>query len=195
MAGGLPVPDPTETTAPTPTSWLERLTRREGPALDRVVAEHTEDLQRAAQRLGFGASDADDVVHATWETFLRIVGEFRGDAQVRTFLRGILWKKAAEFRRTTRCHKADPLDEAEPTAASSGPDPEEVARDAEARERLDECLGALPQRERLVVTHRVLNEEHGEEVARRLQVSAEHLRVLLHRARHHLRDCMHSGGH
>ena len=44
----------------------------------------------------------------------------------------------------------------------------------EARERLDECLGALPHRERLVVTHRVLNDELGEEVARRLQVSAGH---------------------
>ncbi len=189
------MPEPTDAPLTSPTPWLEQLTRRDRAALDRVAAEHAEDLRRAAQGLGFGASDADDVVHATWETFLRVVGEFRGEAQVRTFLRGILRKKAAEFRRTARRRQADPLDEGDPAVPSAGPDPEEAAHDAEARERLDECLGALPHRERLVVTHRVLNDELGEEVARRLQVSAEHLRVLLHRARHHLRDCMHAAGH
>lgn len=189
------MPEPIDASTAISTTWLERLTRRERSALDRVVAEHAEDLRRAAQRLGFGASDADDVVHATWETFLRVVGEFRGEAQVRTFLRGILRKKAAEFRRATWRERAVSLDEADPTVASSGPDPEEAAHQTEARERLDDCLGTLPQRERLVVTYRALNDEPGEDVARRLRVSAEHLRVLLHRARHHLRDCMHSAGH
>lgn len=189
------MPEPTHATRRTRATWLEPLTRREAPALERVVAEHAEDLRRAARRLGFGVNDADDVVNATWETFLRVVGEFRGDAQVRTFLRGILRKKAAEFRRAARRRQADPLDEADPAVAASGPDPEEAAFEAEARERLDECLGALPQRERLAVTRRALNGEPGEEVARRLEVSAEHLRVLLHRARHHLRDCMYATGH
>jgi RNA polymerase sigma-70 factor (ECF subfamily) len=58
------------------------------------------------------------------------------------------------------------------------------------RARLDHCLGALAERERVVVTLTFVAESDPGEIARALRLEPGHVRVVRHRALARLRDCM-----
>jgi RNA polymerase sigma-70 factor (ECF subfamily) len=62
------------------------------------------------------------------------------------------------------------------------------------RERLADCLGQLPERERSVLVMTFYDERGGDETARFLGVSAANLRVVRHRALGRVRRCMQDRG-
>jgi RNA polymerase sigma-70 factor (ECF subfamily) len=65
--------------------------------------------------------------------------------------------------------------------------PEPLALDAD---RLAECLQALAERERSVVALTFFADKPGDEVAKELELSADNVRVIRHRALARLRACM-----
>jgi RNA polymerase sigma-70 factor (ECF subfamily) len=70
---------------------------------------------------------------------------------------------------------------------------DEIILRAETHVRLRACVEDLCEIERAVVTLRMLEQKPGEDVARVLGISAGHVAVLLHRAKHTLRSCMTKG--
>jgi RNA polymerase sigma-70 factor (ECF subfamily) len=71
--------------------------------------------------------------------------------------------------------------------AALTPSPEQRTLDAELQARLDDALAQLPERQRLVITLRDVQGHPAEEVCAILDISPGNQRVLLHRARAHVR--------
>jgi RNA polymerase sigma-70 factor, ECF subfamily len=67
------------------------------------------------------------------------------------------------------------------------PSPEQRALDGELRARLEQALVELPDRQRIVITLRDIEGYSADEVCSILEISAANQRVLLHRARAHVR--------
>ena len=68
--------------------------------------------------------------------------------------------------------------------------PEQLLARAEEQVRLRGCVAELCEIQRAVVSLRMLEERPGEDVAALLGISANHVAVLLHRAKSALRACM-----
>jgi len=103
----------------------------------------------------------------------------------------IVRNAARNLRR--RHHHARPhvgLD-AEPLLASE-PRPDRVLEHAATAVQLVGCMSQLGDVHRQIVTLRVLEELSGEEAARALGLTPNHVAVLLHRARKQLERCMHA---
>lgn len=64
------------------------------------------------------------------------------------------------------------------------------ARHADEVALLEDCLGQLSGRARLVVRHAYVDGESSQEIAARLDVQEGHVRVIRHRALGSLRDCL-----
>jgi RNA polymerase sigma-70 factor (ECF subfamily) len=65
--------------------------------------------------------------------------------------------------------------------------PEQHTLDAELQSRLEDALAGLPERQRMVITLRDVQDRPAEEVCAILEISPANQRVLLHRARAHVR--------
>jgi RNA polymerase sigma factor (sigma-70 family) len=97
---------------PISAEFLERLRRCDPEALAEAVHEHARPLLRAARALGFAASEAEDMVQDVFRTFLERLDDFEGRSQLRTWLFGILHRKALERRRAAaRDDRMDPIEE------------------------------------------------------------------------------------
>jgi RNA polymerase sigma-70 factor (ECF subfamily) len=75
-------------------------------------------------------------------------------------------------------------------AAELAPVAERPGGAALDRDRLTDCLAALPARDRTVVALTFYAERSGEEIAAELGTSAGHVRVLRHRALARLHECL-----
>jgi RNA polymerase sigma-70 factor (ECF subfamily) len=115
---------------------------------------------------------------------------------------GILYKKIAETRREARRDEQmadiDGAVEQRFDATGSWVNPprpiEGEVYDAEVRERLTECLDAVSTQQRMAFVLREVEGCTTEELCTILQVTRTNLRVLLHRVRHHLRECLEAKG-
>jgi RNA polymerase sigma-70 factor, ECF subfamily len=168
---------------------LDLLRRRDRDAVAAEIEAHGEALERAAQRLG--VTDLDDVMQSVWETFLEVLPRFEGRSKTRTFLHGILRRKAAEARRSTRAQPVDPH-ELDVSRAVPNEDAEKVVAAAELGAAIDGCLDALPATERRAIELKLIEQQDTPDVGRALGITANYLGVLLHRARAHLRHCLHA---
>src|SRR5262249_10331993 len=93
-------------------AFLERLRRRDPDALTEAVRDHARPLLRAARALGFAQPEAEDMVQDVFTTFLERLDSFEGRSQLRTWLFGILHRKAFERRRASIVDgRVDPIDE------------------------------------------------------------------------------------
>ena len=75
-----------------------------------------------------------------------------------------------------------------PTEFAGAPD--SFADRAEIREQVERAIGELPERQRLVITFRDLEDWSSEEVCNVLEISGTNQRVLLHRARSKVRAAL-----
>ena len=166
--------------------------------LEEAVRAYTGDLLRAA--IGFGAPPdrAGELVAATFAAYLEAQARFEGRSTLKTFLFGILYRKALEAgRKAARELAVDPAD-----AAFEGrfngwghwarlpQGPESEAEQAETAKLLDDCLAALPENQRAAFLMKETDGLTSEEACYALGVESTHLRVLLFRARTKLRDCL-----
>jgi RNA polymerase sigma-70 factor (ECF subfamily) len=159
---------------------------------ERELGTHRPWLERAARGLGFSPVDAEDLAQAVAWTFLEVSPRFERRSSARTFLFGILRRKAAELRRSTKRHA--PSDTTLDHVASDAVDGEARFEAAHLGRVIDECIGELPPKQRGAVELRFLRERGTEDAGRELGVSANYFGVLLNRARAHLRHCISSHG-
>jgi len=176
----------------------ERLRARDPGELNGIVTSHARTVYRAARGLGFDDDAAQDLTQDVFTTFLETIDHFEGRSHVRTWLLGILYRKAQERRRTMRREEpADPADALfESWFTERGmwarhpEDPTRGIDDAAVLVGLNECLHALPKLQREVFHLRQVEELSAAAVSDMVGQSVNHVGVLLHRARTRLRDCL-----
>lgn len=153
-----------------------------------LAREHAGRLAAVARSEGASAIDALDLVQDAFHTLLERPEAHtlrdRPDEAAR-LLSAIVRNAARNARR--RHHRSKPHEDIDIAAFAPQPDPLE-------HERLGRCMAKLGEVHRHVITLRVLEELSGDEAAHELGVTANHVGVLLHRARKQLEDCMLAAG-
>ena len=171
-------------------------------ALERVVRDCLPALLRTARAAGLEPDRAEDAVQESLFVFVQRAAEFDGRALVCTWIHGILWRKIWEQRRAVR-RDADHEDIDQLVEARFDVDgnwsrppqgPAEALSRGEFRRELDECLGGLPDQQRVAFSLREVEGFETTEICKILEVSANHLGVILFRARNGLRECLESKG-
>jgi RNA polymerase sigma-70 factor (ECF subfamily) len=181
---------------------LEGLRDRDPAAIREVVDQQGRRIYRAARGLGFSPADAEDLAQEVFLTFLETLGRFEGRSTVGTWLFGILHHKAQERRRShAREEPTSELEDAFETRFDANGawlrPPIEADRLVESRqagEMLRACLEALPVQQRDVFQLRQVEDLSAIDVARIVGCTANHVGVLLHRARLRLRTCLDGKG-
>lgn len=153
--------------------------------------------------MGFDSTDAEDLTQEVFVTFLETLDRFEGRAQIRTWLFGILIRKAQERRRARlRDQQHDALDEGFESrfdAAGTWVRPpvsaERLTDSAELRAALAACLGSLPAPHMAAFHLREVEAHSAADTARLMGITVNHVGVLFHRARLLLRKCLAGKGH
>lgn len=157
-----------------------------------LARDHAGRLAGLARREGASASDALDVVQDAFHTLLGrpdIAALRTRPADAARLLSVIVRNAARNLRR--RHHLARPHVALEDeTIAAGEPRPDDALDQAATVVQLAGCLSELGDVHRQIVTLRVLEELSGEEAARALGLTPNHVAVLLHRARKQLERCM-----
>jgi RNA polymerase sigma-70 factor, ECF subfamily len=151
-------------------------------------------LVRLARRQLRNDAWAEDAVSATVIAALEKPGAFAGRATAKTWLVGILKHKLVdELRRNTRelplvVRDDDDADAEDRATEHESPwgDPLESLAQAQFVALVDRCLAALPAPQRRAFVLREALGAETPEVCRELGVTANHLGVMLHRARRSL---------
>jgi RNA polymerase sigma-70 factor (ECF subfamily) len=183
-------------------AFLERLRRRDPDALTEAVRDHARPLLRAARALGFAQPEAEDMVQDVFTTFLERLDSFEGRSQLRTWLFGILHRKAFERRRASIVDgRVDPIDEVfESRFDARGKwlrppaDLERLVLSKEIGELVRGCMETLPANQREAFVLREVESFKTGEICKILDVSVTNFGVLMHRARARLRECLEAKG-
>lgn len=156
-----------------------------------------------------------DLVQDAFVAALKSAQAFEGRSSEKTWLVSILKRKIIDYyRKASRKREQKIIDKDFSSASSSMPfqadgdmaghwlesrvpqDWQSAADKAVENEELgaiiEECIGKLPPKWSSVFAMRVIDEYETEEVCKELGISSSNLWVILHRARHQLRDCVES---
>jgi RNA polymerase sigma-70 factor (ECF subfamily) len=145
-----------------------------------LVDRHARYLYGIAHSLCGNAADAEDVVQETLIAALN--SKFRGESAVRTWLVGILVRRAGMLRRSKSRHPAFPL-EIEPPSSKAP-----AVAGSDVRLDLTEMLQHLSPEHRQVIVLREIEGMSYEEMARSVNVPRGTIESRLHRAREELRQ-------
>lgn len=160
--------------------------------LGRVILSERGRLAALARREGLEPEDAVECVQDGLCTLLDRLGRDEtvpAEARLRHTLATIVRNAARNRRR--RHHRARPhLPIASVDLVSDTPSSDEWVVRAEEHVRLRACVAQLCETQRAVITLRLLEERHGEDVASTLGLTRGHVDVLLHRAKHSVRVCL-----
>lgn len=135
---------------------------------------------------------AEDLVQEAMTAALTAGRTFEGRARLRTWATAILAHKIADhFRATARAATVvDPNADLDFTVADGYRTPETHAARKQALSALSAALATLPELERLAVLSVDVEGLDHDAVSAAMQITANHLRVLLHRGRHKLRKAI-----
>jgi RNA polymerase sigma-70 factor (ECF subfamily) len=166
-------------------AWSEFVSR-DGPLVVALV-------RRALHNRGIraGESDVDDIVGEVFAAFLErdrhLVKSFRFGCSWRSWLAIVAQGRIGRWLRSRGKTSGAPLDE-QLVAEDSSEGPLAQADRADQATKLREAIARLPERDRIAL--RLFYEEKlsREEIGRVLATNAEHVGVILDRARRKLRD-------
>jgi RNA polymerase sigma-70 factor (ECF subfamily) len=165
-----------------------------------LAGRHQATMLRLASAFVPSPAVAEEVVQDTWLAVLRGIDGFAGRASFKTWLLAILVNRAKSTGMSEA--RSLPIGDAGPAVDSSRFDaggawispPRQWVEESEDRllamglgGRLESALKRLPSRQRAIVILRDVDGLSSEEVCRVLDITAGNQRVLLHRARNHLR--------
>ncbi len=163
-------------------SWVSDLARA-----------HTAPLSRVARAEGLSADDALDAVQEAFHTFLGLpeAQVLIGDEDAsRRLLTAVVRNAARNMRRRAfRRLPHDTLDTA-PEIADASPGADDLLARTEEELKLMWCVSRLSDVQQRVVRLRMLEELSGHDVARELDLRADHVATLLYRAKRELCRCV-----
>jgi RNA polymerase sigma-70 factor (ECF subfamily) len=161
---------------------------------DAELAELEPVLHAYAMRAVGDRDAARDLVQETLLATLAGRAPFEGRARLRTWAIGILTHKVLDLFRTRGRAHARTADQPDELAEPLQHRPDRVLARREALSILDTGLRELPEHERLAVLLVDVEGFDRDEACAQLAITANHLRVLLHRGRHRLRRLLERAG-
>lgn len=160
---------------------------------DSLYREHVDLMYRFANRLCGETEAAKDLVQETFLNAYRGFKDFRGDAQVSTWLYTIASRACLRMRRR---RKGEPerelsLNEFIPTSEGEfrlqipmeGLSPEEALQNKELRQALDDAINKLPKKYKMVLVLRDMEGLSAKEVGTIMGLNERAVKSRLHRAR------------
>jgi RNA polymerase sigma-70 factor (ECF subfamily) len=160
---------------------------------DRLYREQVDRIHRFAQRMCGPGEDARDVVQETFLNAYRGLKDFRGDAQLSTWLYTIAARACMRMRRKRKSapDRTLSLDEFLPTSEgefrlqvkTDGLTPEETLANKELRRALEGAIRALPRKYQLVLVLRDMEGLSAKQVAEIMSLGERAVKSRLHRAR------------
>ncbi len=158
-----------------------------------LYRDHVDLAYRYAHRLCGETEAAKDLVQETFLNAYRGLKNFRGDAQISTWLYTIASRTYMKMRRK---RKGEPehelsLDEFVPTSEgefrlqipTEGLSPEEALENKELRRALDQAINKLPKKYRMVLILCDMEEVSAKEVGTIMSLNERAVKSRLHRAR------------
>jgi len=161
-------------------SLLESCRAGDPEAFRRLVERHQDRVYTLALHLSRNESAAAEIVQSAFVRAFRSIHRFRGEARFQTWLHRIVvnaWRD--EWRRTRRFV---PLDEASDLPIESGRGPEHDSAARQERSLVWKAVARLPERLRLPLVLRYLEDLSYEEIGRVLRCRQGTVASRLHRA-------------
>jgi RNA polymerase sigma-70 factor (ECF subfamily) len=186
--------------APGEAALLARLRAGDEAAFEELVRTHGARLLGVARRFMATEEDAREVVQEAFISAFRALASFKGEAKLSTWLHRITVNTALMKLRARRRRPEESIDDLLPSFKADGhhleqfqswaePADEAIAR-AERREQVREAIARLPEGYRSVLLLRDIEERDTQEVADRMGISANAVKIRLHRARQALRTLL-----
>lgn len=179
---------------------IEQLKRQNINAQENVVRQYTDLLFKACLGLGFEKFETDDIVQNVWITFFHVVHRFERRSSLKTFLMGILYNKASEYKKKSyRSVSTENIQDVVDSyfdqngnwmMSQSPISPDRFLESSENMTLIAHCLELLPMNQKLAFMLKEFEDEATEEICHALEVTSTNLGVLLYRARNQLRDCV-----
>jgi RNA polymerase sigma-70 factor (ECF subfamily) len=168
-------------------------------AMEALLVKYERQVFGVARRIVQQHQDAEEVAQQTFVSVIEHLGEFREEAQFRTWLLRIATNHAVALLRKRAVRAGPSLDDRGPDDTYEGiphPEfiavwrdtPEELAMRHETRRHIDEALATLDEKYRVVFVLRDIEELSTRETAEVLGLSQEAVKVRLLRARLMLRE-------
>lgn len=157
--------------------------RGDEAAIRTIIRLHNQSLFRLARGM-LADDEAEDALQEAYLRAFRGIGEFRGEASLRTWLGRIVVNAARE--RLRRRGKTVPLNVEEVIAfplTAAGGDPESKMAQEQIRKLLEQAIDELPPAFRSVAVARLIEQMSVEETATVLDLKPETVKTRLHRAR------------
>jgi RNA polymerase sigma-70 factor (ECF subfamily) len=158
--------------------------------IERIFREHAPRVLQAAYRVTGNADDAEDVLQTVFLRLVRREGGSPLSDSPGNYLHRAAINAALDVVRSRRSHRAGPLEPVETVLAdpSIEADPERLCDSAELKARVRAALAALSPRSAEIFVLRYFEGYDNHEIARMVGSSRSTVGVILHRARHALRE-------
>lgn len=179
---------------------LVALRRGDGDAFAVMVREYGRQMLATARRLLVNEEDARDALQEACLAAFRGIGSFEGKSRLATWLHRLVVNCALMKLRSRRSRPEYSIDDLLPRFQEDGhhleplsPWSEHAATELERQENravLWAAIGALPASYREVVVLRDIEELSTEETGRMLGITANAVKIRLHRARQALRTLL-----
>jgi RNA polymerase sigma-70 factor (ECF subfamily) len=169
---------------------VERAHAGETAAFGELVERHRAAIYRAALAALRNPADAEDVAQDALVLAFRKLGQFRGDASVRTWMITIAWRLALSRRRSPlrRLKQIIAMDNAQMAIASAEPSAERRVLDGERLAAVQEEIGRLPPKLRDALLLTAAGDLTQDEIAATLGIPAATFRWRVMEARKRLRS-------
>ena len=179
---------------------VARLRAGEESAFEQLVRSTSVRLLAAARRLLRNEEDARDAVQSAFIRAFQSLSRFREESRLSTWLHRILVNEALMKLRSRARAEEESIDPLLPTFVADGhqtrdtvdwsESADKALERAETRALINRAIDQLPESYRTVLVMRDLEEMSTAEVAEMLGVSANVIKVRLHRARQALRTLL-----
>ncbi|MDH3973693.1 MAG: sigma-70 family RNA polymerase sigma factor [Deltaproteobacteria bacterium] len=176
---------------------VERFKNGDASAFDELLSRYEDRIYGFLYRMCRCPEGAADVTQETFLNAFRYLAEFRGDASFKNWLYKVAANSCYKYKRkgVNEPNFELSLEQFLPQEGGTAleiPDealvPEGQALNAELAGQIEEAIGKLPKKYRLVIVLRDAEGLSGEETARVLDISTAAVKSRLHRARLFVRD-------
>lgn len=175
---------------------IDRVQAGETGLYEVIMRRYNQRLYRVARAILRNDAEAEDVMQDAYVRAYQHLGQFSGRAPFSAWLTRIAVNEAlARIRSHKRCEELDGAGEGEELrmhAIETSPDPEQKATTAELGRLLEEALLALPEKYRVVMMLRDVEELSTAETAEALDLTEENVKIRLHRGHEMARGWLYS---